>query len=76
MSELDARAIKPGDATERVFPQVDHAFRIHLAEAAFDHATARGQGTLDREIGGILVGEVCVTACLWNLHAKQHAGWR
>jgi proteasome lid subunit RPN8/RPN11 len=58
-SPPDVRAIRTEDLPEEPFPEAEHGFRVHLGEAAFDQAVARGTEDADREIGGILVGRLC-----------------
>ena len=59
MSGLDTRAIEVGELPQKPTPDVHHEFRVFIQEEAFDRATARGNAEQDREIGGVLVGEVC-----------------
>ncbi len=59
MSGLDTRAIDVGELPHEPTPDVHHEFRVFVQEEAFDRATTRGNAEPDREVGGVLVGEVC-----------------
>ena len=59
MSGLDTRAIDIEKLPSEPSPAVQHGFRVFIAEDAFDDATRRGNTEKDREVGGILVGDVC-----------------
>ena len=59
MSGLDTRAIEVGELSQKPAPDVGHEFRVFVLEEAFDRATTRGNAEQDREVGGVLVGEVC-----------------
>ena len=59
VSSQDIRAIQVEELPQEPFPEVHQAFRIYLAEAAFDHETGRGTAEDTHEIGGVLVGSVC-----------------
>jgi proteasome lid subunit RPN8/RPN11 len=59
MSGLDTRAIEVGELPQKPAPDVGHEFRVFVLEEAFDRATTRGNAEQDREVGGVLVGEVC-----------------
>ncbi len=59
MSGLDTRAIEVGELPQKPAPDVRHEFRVFVLEEAFDRATTRGNAEQDREVGGVLVGEVC-----------------
>jgi proteasome lid subunit RPN8/RPN11 len=80
LGALDARSIEPEGLRTTAFPRVSQGFRVYVAEKAFDHATGRGDAHPDREVGGILVGEVCrddsgpyvrVDATIDALHADE-----
>ncbi|MHC4547772.1 MAG: M67 family metallopeptidase [Planctomycetota bacterium] len=59
MSGLDTRAIEVADLPHTSSPTVHHGFRVFISEEAFDRAVQRGNEEPDREVGGVLVGEVC-----------------
>jgi len=59
MSSLDTRAIEIAELKHEPPPEVCHDFRVFIAEAAFDRATERGHAEPGREVGGVLVGELC-----------------
>jgi len=80
MGALDARGVETNGLASAAFPKVSHEFRVYVAEDAFDRATGRGDAHLDREIGGILVGDVFrdeggpyvrVDATIDALHAEE-----
>lgn len=58
MRSLDVRAIDEKGLREAPSPKAVHAYRVFLAENAFDRAVERGASDTSREIGGILVGEL------------------
>lgn len=58
MSRLDVRAIDGGELEERPFPEVRHGFRLFVAEEAMDRITRRAGEQPDKEVGGVLVGEL------------------
>jgi len=59
VSGTDVRTIQAGDLPEAPFPEVKEAFRVWIAEEAFDRFTERGGKDLTREVGGVLVGRAC-----------------
>ena len=59
MSSLDVRAIDDADLKKEKAPAVKSEFRVFLSEEAFDRAVERGTADTTREIGGVLVGNVC-----------------
>jgi proteasome lid subunit RPN8/RPN11 len=59
MSSLDTRAIEIAELKHESPPEVSHDFRVFISEAAFDRATERGHAEPGREVGGVLVGELC-----------------
>jgi proteasome lid subunit RPN8/RPN11 len=80
VTSLDVRAISGNEPKVAPFPAARHEFRVHIAEAAFDRAVARGDEDTTREIGGVLVGEllrddagpyVRVDATIDALHAEE-----
>jgi proteasome lid subunit RPN8/RPN11 len=58
VSRLDVRAVDAGDLPARPFPAVRQGFRVHIAEAALDRITRRAGEQPDKEVGGVLVGEL------------------
>lgn len=80
MSQLDVRAIDDRELAERPFPEVRQGFRVHVAEEALDRITRRAGEHLDREVGGVLVGELVrddagpylsVASTIDALHAEE-----
>ncbi|MHC4133507.1 MAG: Mov34/MPN/PAD-1 family protein [Planctomycetota bacterium] len=80
MSSLDTRAIEVAELRHESPPEVCHDFRVFISEAAFDRATERGHAEPGREVGGVLVGELCkdeggayirVDTTIDALHADQ-----
>lgn len=80
MSQLDVRAIDDRELAERPFPEVRQGFRVHIAEEALDRITRRAGEHSDREVGGVLVGELVrdsagpylrVTSTIDALHAEE-----
>jgi len=59
VSGLDTRGIELDKLAQAPAPRVEHRFRVFISEKAFDRATTRGGDDTTREVGGILVGEVC-----------------
>lgn len=60
MSGLDTRALGADSSlTKKPAPAAKQEFRVFLAEEAFDHCVSRGGADTTREVGGVLVGEVC-----------------
>jgi len=59
MSSLDTRAIEIAELKHEAPPEVRHDFRVFISEAAFDRAAERGHADAGREVGGVLVGELC-----------------
>lgn len=70
MSALDVRAIDRSAAKKADFPAAAQQFRVVIDEAAFDHTVERGGAQTDREVGGVLVGEVCCDAHGPWVHVK------
>jgi proteasome lid subunit RPN8/RPN11 len=82
MSRLDTRAIEVAELKHEPPPEVHHDFRVFISEAAFDRATGRGHAEPAREVGGVLVGELCkdeggvyvrVDTTIDALHADEKA---
>lgn len=80
MSSLDTRAIEIAELKHQSPPEVRHDFRVFISEAAIDRATERGHAEPNREVGGVLVGELCkddggawvrVDAAIDALHADE-----
>ncbi len=80
MSQLDVRAIDDRELALRPFPEVRQGFRVHVAEEALDRITRRAGEHLDREVGGVLVGELVrdaagpylsVASTIDALHAEE-----
>ncbi len=80
--QLDARAIETTTLRHRPAPAGRMDFRIFIDEAVFDQIIARGNAELDREVGGVLVGEVRrddagpyihIDASIDALHADEKA---
>lgn len=59
MSGLDTRTIDLTDLPQEQSPDVEHEFRVFITEPAFDRIAERGAADLSREIGGVLVGQIC-----------------
>lgn len=78
MPQRDYRALSQMELESHPFPNVQHEFRIFIAEAVFDQINERADTT--REVGGILVGEIykdnggpfiMVEAVIDALHARE-----
>ncbi len=80
MAGVDTRGIETSGLPEKPFPKVRHEFRVHVAQAAFDRIVEHGSADTSREVGGVLVGQVCreggsayvrVEATIDALHAEE-----
>jgi proteasome lid subunit RPN8/RPN11 len=80
MAVLDTRAIDVAELQHESPPEVSHDFRVFISEAAFDRAIEHGHADPEREVGGVLVGELSkdeggayirVDATIDALHADE-----
>lgn len=55
---LDVRSIDSKDLRKAAAPAAQQAYRVFVAEAAFDRAVERGAADTGREVGGVLVGQL------------------